>query len=204
MRVVAGIARGRPLRATESSSLRPTSDKVKEAIFSMLEAEAFKRGLAEPGYLADVEEGEASFPWPTVLDLYAGSGALGIEALSRGAQTVDFVEADARARQAISDNLRQTGLASKARIHGMRVEAALSTFAHPYDLILADPPYNDPAFDAVLEQMCESKLVGISTFVVLEHSRQRKVPSGCGPLVLLKTRIHGQTGITIYAAERQE
>lgn len=204
MRVVAGIARGRPLRSIESSSVRPTADKVKEAIFSMLEAEAFKRGLAEPGYLADVEDNGGASPWGRVLDLYAGSGALGIEALSRGSQWVDFVEADAQARQAIVENLRRTGFVSRAKAHGMRVDAALSTFTRPYDLILLDPPYNDPAFDAIFQRLCESKLVGISTFIVLEHSRQRNVPSLCGPLVLLKTRYHGRTGISIYASEREE
>jgi 16S rRNA (guanine966-N2)-methyltransferase len=204
MRVVSGLARGRALTTIESPSVRPTSDKVKEAIFSMLEAEAFKRGLAEPGYLAETEDGDGGFPWPRVLDLYAGSGALGIEALSRGAKSADFVETDARARQAIADNLRRTGLASKARIHGMRVQAALSTFSGPYDLIVLDPPYEDSAFDAVFQMLCESSLVGIATFVVLEHSRQRRAPPGCGPLALLKTRVHGRTGVSIYAMERQE
>ena len=204
MRVVAGIARGRPLKTIESSVLRPTGDKVKEAIFAILESEAFKRGLAEPGYLADIEDGGGGAPWRRVLDLYAGSGSLGIEALSRGAESVDFVESDALARRVISENLSRVGLASRAKIHGMRVEAALSTFAQPYDLILLDPPYNDPAFDAVFQQLCESPLVGISTLVVLEHSRQRMIPSGCGPIVLLKTRYHGRTGISFYASERQE
>ena len=204
MRVIAGIARGRPLRSVESRRVRPTSDKVKGAIFSMLEAEAFKRGLAEPGYLAAVEEGKRGFPWPRVLDLYAGSGALGIEALSRGAEWADFVEADARAREAIADNLRRTGLASRGRIHAMRAETAISTFAHPYDLILVDPPYDEPGFESDFQQLCGSALVGASTFVVLEHSRQRSVPSRCGPLTRLKTRFHGGTGITIYAKGQQE
>ncbi len=191
------------MRSIDSDLVRPTSDKIKEAIFSMLEAEAFKRGLAEPGYLGDVELGDSGFPWPRVLDLYAGSGALGIEALSRGARFVDFVEADARARQVIGENLRRIGLSERARVHGLRVEAAVSTLAGPYDLILLDPPYGDPALDAVLPQLCSSRLVGISTFVVLEHSRQRTVPSECGPLSLLKTRFHGRTGVSIYA-RRQE
>ena len=204
MRVIAGIAGGRPLRSVESRLVRPTSDKVKGAIFSMLEAEAFKRGLAKPGYLADVEAGRGGSPWRTVLDLYAGSGALGIEALSRGAESADFVEADARAREAIADNLRRTELTHKGRIHSMRVEVAISTFAHPYDLILLDPPYDDPTFDSAFHQLCGSALVGISTFVVLEHSRKRVVPPRCGPLELLKTRVHGGTGISIYAAGQQE
>ena len=204
MRVIAGIARGRPLKSIESRTVRPTSDKVKGAIFSMLEAEAFKRGLAAPGYLGDVEAGELAFPWRRVLDLYAGSGALGIEALSRGAESVDFVEADARAREAMADNLHRTGLARRARVHGMKVEAAFSTFSHPYDLILMDPPYDDPAVDAVFRRLCASPLVGSSTFLVIEHSFRRSYPVQCGPLALLKTRRHGTTGISLYAAVQEE
>ena len=204
MRVIAGLARGRALRSVDSKLVRPTSDKIKEAIFSMLEAQAFKLGLVEPGYLADVEAGEGEFPFPRVLDLYAGSGALGIEALSRGARTVDFVESDAKTRQAINDNLQRTGLAAKARVHSMRVEVALSTLVGPYDLILLDPPYADTALGEVLEQLCGSDLVGLSTFVVLEHSRQRTMPEVCGRLSLLKTRSHGRTGISIYASRQQE
>ncbi len=177
---------------------------VKGAIFSMLESEAYKRGLAEPGYLGDVEGEERVSPWRRVLDLYAGSGALGIEALSRGAESADFVEADPRARAAVEENLRRTGLAGRARVHAMRAETAISTFAHPYDLILLDPPYREPGFDMVFHKLCESALVGMSTLVVLEHSRERPVPPTCGRLVLLKTRFHGGTGISIYGSNRQE
>ncbi len=204
MRVIAGIAKGHPLHSIESSSVRPTADKIKGAIFSMLESAAYQDGLVEPGYMARVEEGELAFPWRRVLDLYAGSGALGIEALSRGAEWVDFVEADGRARTAISENLNRTRLASRARIHAMRAEGAISTFTHPYDLILLDPPYNDPAAESAFRQLCESALVGPATYLVLEHSRQRSVSAECGPLTLVKTRFHGRTGISLYAAGRQE
>jgi 16S rRNA G966 N2-methylase RsmD len=117
---------------------------------------------------------------------------------------VDFVEADARAREAIVHNLKKTGLQSRARLHGMRVESAISTFTVPYDLILLDPPYDDPAFVSVFRRLCESGVVGIHTFVVLEHSRQRAVEAECGPLALLKTRVHGRTGISVYAVGQQE
>lgn len=204
MRIIAGLARGRPLKSIESPTVRPTSDKAKGAIFSILESEAFKRGMVEPGYLARVEDGELAFPWKRVLDLYAGSGALGIEALSRGAELVDFVEADSGAREAIVQNLKNAELTARARVHGLRVESAISTFSVPYDLILLDPPYDDPAFASVFRRLCESAVVGIHTCVVLEHSRQRAVEVECGPLVLLKTRVHGRTGISVYTAGQQE
>jgi 16S rRNA (guanine966-N2)-methyltransferase len=204
MRVISGIARGRPLRSVESRAVRPTTDMVKGAIFSMLDAEAFKRGLAEPGYAAAADEGESGFPWQAVLDLYAGSGALGIECLSRGARHVDFVESDARAREVIRDNLKRTGLAERGQVHGLKVEAAVSTFTGPYDLILLDPPYNDAGSSSVFQQLCASNLVAASTFVVLEHPREREAPARCGQLLLLKSRHHGRTAISMYAAPPQE
>src|SRR3954447_21260754 len=97
---------------------RPTTDKVKEAIFAMLSAEGLRRAEAS---------GEIDFPWARVLDLYAGSGALGIEALSRGSEHVDFVDSNARARAAIQDNLHRTGFGEQASIHGLRAETAVST-----------------------------------------------------------------------------
>src|SRR5215472_10011097 len=105
MRVIAGSARGRHLRA--AADTRPTADLIKGAIFSMLEALAYKRGF-EP----DEEEGDfaAARAWPRVLDLFAGSGGLGIEALSRGARSADFIERDRDAARILTANLRSTGL----------------------------------------------------------------------------------------------
>src|SRR5215210_5447750 len=103
MRVIAGTARGRPLRAALQT--RPTADLIKGAIFSMLEALAYKRGFEpdQDGNLA------AALAWPRALDLFAGSGGLGIEALSRGARSVEFVERDREAARVIEANLRSTG-----------------------------------------------------------------------------------------------
>src|SRR5438874_12752325 len=98
MRVIAGSAKGRPLVAPKGLEVRPTTDKVKGAIFSMVDAIAFRRA-----------DDVGASPFGRVLDLFAGSGALGIEALSRGAEHVDFVEASAPARAAIVENLRRTG-----------------------------------------------------------------------------------------------
>src|SRR5262245_64153570 len=108
MRVISGTARGRPLRATRET--RPTADLIKGAIFSMLEALAYKRGF-EPD-----EDGNfaAMLAWPRVLDLYAGSGALGIEALSRGAAFAEFVDQDREAARIIEANLRLADFAERA------------------------------------------------------------------------------------------
>ena len=128
MRVIAGSARGRPLRAPASQRTRPTADKIKGVIFSMLEAEAYRRGFQpEP----DDEEREGRFAaavaWPRVLELYAGSGALAIEALSRGAERADLVESESAARKVIAENLRRTGLDRRAAVHGTTSRAAVST-----------------------------------------------------------------------------
>src|SRR5687767_7923170 len=128
MRVIAGRAKGRALTAPKGLAVRPTTDKVKGAIFSMLDAVAFRR--------AEHVGREAASPFGRVLDLYAGTGALGIEALSRGATHVDFVETSAAARAAIVENLRRTGFAPMASIHAISAEAAVSTFRASYDLIL--------------------------------------------------------------------
>src|SRR3981081_3164733 len=139
MRVIAGTARGRLLRAADKT--RPTADLVKGAIFSMLEALAYKRGFEpdEEGNLA------AALAWPRALDLFAGSGGLGIEALSRGAQSVAFVEQDREAARIIQANLRTTGLDERARVHQAAVLSALRTVRGPIDLVFLDPPYADAA-----------------------------------------------------------
>src|SRR5258708_6705989 len=134
MGAISGRARGRPLRAAPET--RPTADLIKGAIFSMLEALAYKRGFEpdEDGNLA------AALAWPRVLDLYAGSGGLGIEALSRGAQSVDFVEQARDAARIIKSNLLMTGLDERARVHQATVGAALRTVRGPVDLVFLDPP----------------------------------------------------------------
>jgi 16S rRNA (guanine966-N2)-methyltransferase len=191
VRVITGSARGRKLVAPRGLAIRPTTDKVKGAIFSMLAAQALREEAAGT---------EDPFPYPAVLDLYAGTGALGIEALSRGSRHVDFVESDGRARSAVEENLRRTGLASRASIHATRAQTVVSTFRSPYDLILLDPPYDDPSAFTVLEILGESALVGEGTTVILEHARSRSVPARAGKLDLLRTRYHGTTAVSLYRA----
>jgi 16S rRNA (guanine966-N2)-methyltransferase len=207
VRVIAGEARGRPLLAPARAPTRPTSDKIKGAIFSMLEAEAFRRGFeVEPD---DDEHGgrfAAAVAWPRVLELYAGSGALAIEALSRGATHADLVESSADARRAIAANLDRTGLAERASVHGLSSEAAVSTFHGPYDLILLDPPYDAEGVRLVLERLAGTRLLERSGVVVWEHSRSTNPPEQIGDagegggLRLLRTRQHGAASVSLYAS----
>jgi 16S rRNA (guanine966-N2)-methyltransferase len=207
VRVIAGLARGRPLQAPSRAPTRPTADKLKGAIFSMLDAEALRRGF-EP--VADDEEHDGRFAaavaWPRVLELYAGSGALAIEALSRGAAHADLVESSADARRAIVANLEKTGLTERASVHALSSEAAVSTFRGTYDLILLDPPYDAEGVRLVLERLAGGGLLDRSGMVVWEHSRstdppeQIGAPGAGGGLQLLRTRQHGAASVSLYAA----
>lgn len=207
MRVIAGVARGRPLRAPTDPNIRPTSDKIKAVIFSMLEAEALKRGF-EPEEGTEESDGRfaAAVAWPRVLELYAGSGALAIEALSRGAQHADLVEASRDARQAIAANLQRTGLAERAAVHGLTSERAVSTFRGPYDLILLDPPYDAEGVLAVIDQLAAGRLLERSGIVVWEHRRsvtppeQIAGPDGVARLLWMRTRSHGTAAVTLYGS----
>jgi 16S rRNA (guanine966-N2)-methyltransferase len=176
MRVVAGVARGRPLRAPRGGGTRPTSDRVREALFSMLTS-------------MDVIDGA------TVVDLFAGSGALGVEALSRGAAEVTFVDNDPAARDAINANLNVLGdLAGRARV--LCVDALRYAETVPaVDLVLADPPYR---FDR-WEQLLRS-LAGRAALVVAETSAESAaaLEAGLSPRwETVKVRRYGGTLVTV-------
>ena len=207
MRVIAGSARGRTLRAPSGDDVRPTADKVKGVIFSMLDAEAMRRGVEpEPG--DDERDGRFAMgvAWPLVLELYAGSGALSIEALSRGCQRADLVESNRAARRAIEMNLARTGLAERARVHAMRSEQAVSTLRGPYDLILLDPPYSATEVPALVQRLVEGKLLGPEGVVVWEHASDTVPASvmvagdGSRALRLVRTNSHGSAAVSLYAS----
>ncbi len=181
MRVIAGAAKGHPLRAPKGQDTRPTSDKVRGAIFSMLAS----MGVEAPA---------------RVLDLYAGTGALAIEALSRGAEHADLVEVSPGACAAIRDNLQRTRLAERARVLPARVERALERLEGPYDLVFLDPPYA-AGVPGVLAELAARGLVDANAVVVYEHSRRTTPPATIGSLRLYQTRCHGDTCVTIYDRE---
>jgi len=155
---VAGDARGRRLVAPEGRDTRPTLDRVRESMFNALSS-------------LDAIEGAR------VLDLFAGSGALGIEALSRGAEHVIFVDSDRNARRAVQTNLATTGYTDRAEVIGSTATAFLarahttSTMASAYSLVLLDPPYgfDDAAWTSVLDALAARSGIG---FVVMESGRE--------------------------------
>lgn len=136
-----------------------------------------------------------------VLDLYAGTGALGIEALSRGEGVADFVESDRAAARLIEENLKITRFASRGKVHRMPAEEVARRLAGPYSLVLADPPYYDDAAPATVAGIAASQLVGPETVLVLEHHGRVAPPASLGALPLYRSRRHGDTVVSIYAQE---
>jgi len=160
---------------------RPATDLVRGAIFSILE--------------------NTTGDWELVLDLFAGSGALGIEALSRGAGWVDFVERNARCCAIIRENLEKTRLAAQAHIYCCSVARALSFLDKEYSIILIDPPYSNPSIGSLVAQLAGSKLVGADTVLVVTHSPHLPLGSNYASLSLVKEHRHGDSYITIYRKE---
>jgi 16S rRNA (guanine966-N2)-methyltransferase len=134
-----------------------------------------------------------------VLDLYAGSGALGIEALSRGADRCDFVERDAAACAVIRENLRLTGFDDRGRVHCVPAERAPERLEGPYTLVLADPPYAiAAAAGRVLESLASSPMLGEECVLALEHSAREEPRGEVGLLSLVSVRRHGDSAVSIY------
>jgi 16S rRNA (guanine(966)-N(2))-methyltransferase RsmD len=180
MRVTGGAFRSRAIRAPKGTATRPTSDRVREAIFSMLAAD----GILTPG--------------ARVLDLYAGSGSLAFEALSRGAIEAVLVEQGRDALAAIRDNARALGVEDRVRVVSARVERALSTLDGRFDVVFLDPPYADVRttdFAAVLEMA--GRRVTEGGGVVLEHGSGDEPPTAPA-LTLDRTRRYGDTAVSLF------
>jgi 16S rRNA (guanine966-N2)-methyltransferase len=193
-RVISGAARGRHLRTTGQT--RPTADLIKGAIFLMLGALAYKRGF-EPDERGDFA---AALAWPRVLDLFAGSGALGIEALSRGARSADFVEQNRDAVAALQANLRLTRFDGVARVHHLAVNLALRRLHGPFDLVFADPPYADASLlKKTVTGLADHDLLLPTSVVVLEHAADTEPPAPVGAFTLANSRHHGATRISLYS-----
>lgn len=182
MRVLSGSARGRPLKGPPSRGTRPMAGKIKIALFNALTS------------LGITPE--------RVLDLYAGTGGIGIEALSRGAEWVDFVEQNATAAKVIRENLASTGFAGNAQVHHMSVNAFLLHRAtQPYDFIVLDPPYADPEIIPTLKRVGNGELVQSDTVVAIGHSPRVTLPDTLGRLTCLRHRCHGDSCFSIYEVD---
>jgi 16S rRNA (guanine966-N2)-methyltransferase len=181
MRVIAGKAKGHLLKAPKGTPTRPATDLVRGAIFSILE--------------------NITRDWTRVLDLFSGSGALGIEALSRGAGWVDFVDRERRCCDIIKQNLEKTGFTEKAHIYRCDVAKAISFLDKEYNVILMDPPYSDSSIGKLITKLATSRLVGTDSIVVTTHSHRLPLAQTYAALNLFKERRHGDSCISLYRKE---
>lgn len=181
MRVIAGEAKGHRLKVPKGNRVRPATDVVRGAIFSILES--------------------AAIDWEQILDLYSGSGALGIEALSRGAGWVDFVERAPKHCAIIKENLEKTKLAAQAHVYCCSVVKALSFLDKEYSVILMDPPYSDSSIVDLIPRLATSRLIGRKTTLVVTHSPRLILESSYDGLHMVKEYRHGDSCIAIYRKE---
>lgn len=177
-RIIAGSARGRRLRTPTGEATRPTSDRVREALFSALQSRL--------GSLHGVR----------LLDLYAGSGAVALEALSRGAEAVTAVESDRRTAAIVTENARTLGVGDQVEVIAQRVERVLDRPApRAFDVVFADPPYplGQPEVEQMLGLIVTNGWIVESGVLVLERSARSVEPTWPEPLVLDSRKAYGES-----------
>jgi len=180
MRVIAGEAKGRRLKAPRGRALRPTADRVKEALFNILPHDL-------SGY--------------RVLDLFAGAGSLSAEALSRGAAEATLVDASHRAGKAIRENLQTLGLSRRSKVWAAPVLRSIRLLARrgeTFDLIFLDPPYEKDWVGKTLKAIAQEGLLREEGVLVAEHSAREKVEERYGPLGLRDQRRYGSTLLSFF------
>lgn len=181
MRITGGTVRGQLLKVPKNKHTRPTTDMVRSAVFSLL---------------------SGAPNWSRVLDLFAGSGALGIEALSRGAGWADFVDQQPQACAIIKDNLERTELSGRAHVYCAGVNSALSFLKERYGIVFIDPPYaQSQVISTVLKQLNSSSLLAEDSCVAVCHASRSPLEAEYGPLTVIKERRYGDTTVTIFRKE---
>ena len=178
MRVITGTARGRRLREPQGMDIRPTTDKVKESIFNIIQFDIEGR---------------------RILDLFAGTGQLGIEAASRGAESVTFVDSSKAAIKLVRENLEHCGI--KAQVHQMDALGFLGT-GNKFDLVFVDPPYdNSQLYDKVLEGIIEFDILSEGGIIVCESRPEKILPELNG--FRRKEYNYGKVRLTVYTKEAE-
>lgn len=175
MRVITGLAKGRKLQTLPGNDMRPTSGRVKEAIFSIIQFEIEGRH---------------------VLDLFAGSGQLGIEALSRNAASATFVDNSFESVQIVKANLQKTGLWSKAKVLKTDFEVYLSNCKQKYDIAFLDPPYHEEMMKKALQ--LTAKNMSEHGIIICEHYIHQYMPQQIDGFFLRKSHKFGKTIISVY------
>ena len=180
MRIIGGTARGRRLKAPRGSTIRPTADRVREALFNILPRD---------------------WSGQRVLDLFAGSGSLSLEALSRGAASALLVDESAEAAGLIRSNLQTLGFTDRARIWSQPVSKALNRLADEgaaYDVVFLDPPYDDGWVEKTLATISRGAMLGAGGIAVAEHSVRERVEEQYGELVRRDRRQYGDTVLSFF------
>lgn len=185
MRIVAGSLRGRPLSAPAGLAVRPTADRTREALF----------GIVDGGRLTG---GASPLPGGLVVDVFAGTGALGLEALSRGAEQAVFIERAPAALEALRGNVRTLGVAERCRIVE-RDALHPPTAERPAALVLLDPPYNQGLVAPALEALAAAGWIAPDTLVAVELLKVEALPVPAG-LQLLDERTYGKTRLLFLRA----
>ena len=181
MRIIAGELKGRRLQTPLDNKIRPTADKVKEAIFSMA---------------------ASRLPDSVVVDLFAGTGNLGLEAISRGARCAYFVDRDRRSIALVRDNIRHCGVEDRTVIICADYASALNRLTEKADLFFLDPPYSGGYMEDVLTRIEEGDLLSDDGWIIAEHGIKEELPEMIGHLQRIKVRKYGKIGISVF--EKQE
>lgn len=183
MRVLAGELKGQRLRTPPGRTTRPTADQVRIACLDTLMP-----------YLPD----------GAFLDLFAGAGGVGIEALSRGAPAVVFVEQDAAALRALRDNVERLGLRDRARVvrgDAARAVGDLAEAGERFAVVFLDPPYDSPRAGTALEAVARGDVLAAGAVIVLQHGTKTPPPAAPGALTLWKARRFGETTLTFFRSD---
>jgi 16S rRNA (guanine966-N2)-methyltransferase len=185
VRVISGQAKGRPLKAVPGNATRPTTDKVKEALFSII---------------------GPYFDGDKVLDLFAGTGGLGIEALSRGAGSAVFVDASPRSVEVVRRNLDVTKLADKAEVYRNDARKAIKVLerkGQPFELVFLDPPYAIVDCDAILAELADRGLVSDDAVAVVEHASSVSYPDEFSGFRRFRHAVYGETALSVYRYHKE-
>ncbi|MGT2768679.1 16S rRNA (guanine(966)-N(2))-methyltransferase RsmD [Streptococcus ictaluri] len=177
MRIVSGEFGGRPLKTLEGKTTRPTSDKVRGAIFNMI---------------------GPYFDGGRVLDLFAGSGGLAIEAISRGMSEAVLVERDRKAQAIIQDNIAMTKSSQQFRLIKMEAEQAIKSLDRPFDLIFLDPPYAKERIVETIEALSAKKLLSEEVMIVCETDKAVQLPEEVADVGIWKEKQYGISKVTVY------
>ena len=186
VRVVSGTCKGRPLKAVPGNTTRPTTDKVKEALFNMI-GPYFDGGIG--------------------LDLFAGSGGLGLEALSRGLERLIFIDREPKAIQVINENIRACKFEEQTEVYRNDAERALKALIKreiTFDYIFLDPPYKKQQLVNLMEKMDQQNVVKTNGIIVCEHSFDVELPQSVGQLTQIKHEKYGMIAVTIYSRTSEE